>query len=348
MQNSDSTTKERETMMRKLIPAVFLVISIAKPILSCAGQKASDMDAAVENLMRVSGLMVSMDKFPSQIASQFFSGISTSVSEATKRELDRGYSEAYPDGSITAAVAKMLEVGLDDSRLRYLTRMLSSPLAIKMTALALKEPTPKEIDSFTATLASKPPSKDRMALLKEILDESHAVEAYSKIAAVTTESLALATSSGCKDDIKRIRSELQQTRPILTQSILANMMMGMAFTYRSVTNDELRDYLALVRDPAFKTLHTKLAKVIVSEYLSRWKIFERTLIRLGTDLSGETMFAKSCRSAVTEANQVVKSISAQKTAEVKSRRVSSSGMDARHCLSRTAETEVAACAENYR
>ncbi len=301
-------------------------------------------EPTVDNYLSVSGIKTALDQLPPKIAGELFGSLPAGTPEVAREALVQSYDDAYPNGAITEGAAKALKSGNDGSRLNRLIKVVSSPLALKMTALELKEPTPEEAKNFTATLASKPPGPQRVALLKELLDETRSVEAYARIAEVTTESLLVATSSGCADDVKRIREGAAQRRAMIRQAVSSSAMLGLLYAYRSVTDDELREYLATYKEPDARAVNATISKVIVSEYLSRWREFEKTLVRLGGDLSGRSMFAKTCL-AETPAAAAPEGLE-------QARLVASpspySDSDARRCLELNDSKKIAACAERFR
>lgn len=322
--------------------AAFLVAT------SFVAHAADRREPTIENLMTVSGIKVGLDKMPAQVASQLFGNIPASVPETAKRELAKGYAEAFPDGAMTSSVTRALKSANGTPRIARLISIATTPTAMKMTALELKEPNEKELRDFAATIQSKPPSKERVTVLKEILDASRAVDMFSTIAASTAESMTIATSSGCSDDIKRIRVQLISQQPAIREGVFSSMMFSLMYTYRTATDEELRDYLASYRDPDVSAFHVQLAKLTTKEYLSRWKSFEKTLYRLGEDLSGKSMFAKSCRRTallVPAQEAKTKGTGAAKKVPDKS---SLPEMDVRECLTLADNAKIASCAQRYR
>lgn len=336
-------------LMRKVILAAALMLAGGANA-ATEGNQTKSRDATVENFLVVSGLKVSLDKMPAEIAASLFTNIPPTIRDSTRNELVKGYSDAYPPGIITEAVAKSIATGRDAARLPVLMKIVSSPIAQKMTAMELKQPTPEEVKSFAATLPSKPPSKERTTLLKELLDETRSADTFSKIIEVTAESLALAASSGCPDDMKRIRDAFVKQRASVKQAVYSSVLVGMAFTYRDATDNELRDYVSTYKDSNAKEFHENLSKVVATEYLSRWKKFEMTLVRLGGELSDASMFAKSCRRSFSgTATQKVLDVPVKSLGEsTQAAHLPLSGKDARQCLDYEPPLKVATCAEKYR
>ncbi|MBI4988793.1 MAG: hypothetical protein HZC23_08245 [Rhodocyclales bacterium] len=325
--------------MNKTI-AAFLVAT------SLVVQAADRREPTIEELMAVSGIKVGLDKMPAQIATQLFGNMPASTPETARRDLMKGYAEAFPDGAMTVSVTRALKSANGAPRITRLINAATTPTSMKMTALELKEPNEKELRDFAATMQSKPPSRERVAVLKEILDATHAVDIFSTIAVSTSESMAIAASSGCSDDIKSIRAELVSHQPAIREGVFTSMMFSMMYTYRTAADEELREYLASYRDPDVSAFHAQLAKLATKEYLSRWKSFEKTLYRLGGDLSGRSMFAKSCRkTAFLEPTEGAKTKSMDTTALEKS---SFSGKDARECLDLADNIKIASCTQKYR
>jgi len=303
-----------------------------------------------DEFLAASGLKASLDKMPADMASSMFGNMPGSLPEAVKKELFSSYSEAYPQGSITAAVVKALNSGSVSPKLPQLMTIVSTPISKKMLALELKKPTPEDMTKFTSTLSSKPLGEKRVALLKDLIEETHSVDVFSRIAEVTGESIALATSNGCADDVKRIRDGFVKARPVIKQSVYSTVMLSTAFTYRTASDEELRDYVATYRNPDARILNKTVAKAAVTEYLLRWKSFEKTLERLGGDLSDRSIFDKTCRSGRSGmATHKTTAVTTDKPVAV-ARPVQSkaSGIDARRCLEFDNSAKVAACAEKYR
>lgn len=309
-----------------------------------------DREVSVVSFMAESGLKIGLDKLPGQVFLALFANVPESIPEPAKRSLLEGYSAAYPTGAISNAVTKAIQVSKDAERIPRLMEIVSTPISRKMTEMELKDPTQDELLAFSMTLPTKPPTKERLELIKGLIDETRMAEVLSRIVFDATNSIELARSSGCADDLKRIRLQVEQARPAVRQAIYDNALMNMVFTYRTATDSELRDYLATYRDPALKAVHLTVAKTVADEYLKRWRTFEKTLQRLGPDLSDISMFAKTCRKA-----EKTESISAHtvnlseiQLAEENRQQNSLSGKDARDCLTHNDSLLVAICAAKYR
>lgn len=333
--------------MRRLI---FIFLALCTAPIAAHATTAVKGEAAVMAFMAESGLKSELDKLPGQLFAALFLSVPATIPESTKRLIIDSYSAAYPNGSIADSVAKVIRVGKDAENLPKLMTIVSTPIARKMTALEQTEPTQEELLAFSKTLSMKPPSEKRLGLIRALIDESPLVDAISKIAWEASKSIELARSSGCADDLKNIHMQLENARPAMRQGIIGTAVTNMLFVYRTVTDDELQDYIATYRDPVSKAIYLTVAKTVAEEYLKRWRAFEKTLQRVGTDLSDKSMFAKSCRKAEKVETASMQRVSSRAIrSENGSRQQSAlSGMDARSCLSQSENLLVAKCAAKYK
>lgn len=334
----------------------FLFVTVALCISTVAAHAANGIssglpdDAMINKFMVDSGLKTGLDKLPGLLFSQLFANVPASIPNTTKGMLAESYNAAYPEGSISTAVVKAIKTGKDAVIIPHLLEIVSLPVSRKMTALELKEPTQEEFQAYAMALSSKLPAKDRVELVKEVLDETHMPDVISKVALEAGKSIALAESSGCADDMKKISIEFKNNQPSTRQAIYGSALASMLFTYRTATDEELRDYVSTYRDPASKAIHLTIAKVVADEYLKRWKSFELTLQRVGRDLADISMFAKSCRKNEKSENAMKTSVASVSVhlAEASSVRNKASNDDARGCLDLNDNRLVIACAARYK
>ena len=161
---------------------------------------------------------------------------------------------AFKPGKILAALDKGLDKLLTTEEKRELLAHFNSPLGKKVADVEKLASEPEAMAKITA-LAQNPASfADRAALYKELDEAMGATPAM--ISMVTNMSVALqagivaAADNPAKVDIGALKAQIEKQQATVAQQMQAQVAATLAYCYQSLSTDEIKDYLKVVKTPA--------------------------------------------------------------------------------------------------
>ncbi|MEI8349756.1 MAG: hypothetical protein WCI77_06340 [Candidatus Omnitrophota bacterium] len=169
--------------------------------------------------------------------------------------------DAYRPDVLYQIVTEYFQNHFDQAHAIGVSDFLASPLAKKVSALDEKvagSVPVTEIQKFADTLPSHPPSPERLALIKEL---DKAVAASDTQVVMTTalfKSIAQAIDPILPEDKRFAAGELEKTVDMMKTQLrlLLNerniISISFLYTYQSLSDDELRQYIVFWNSPAGK------------------------------------------------------------------------------------------------
>lgn len=151
-----------------------------------------------------------------------------------------------------------MEAHYDPQRIAGVSTHLASPLVQRMTDLEKASSTPPAYDAmmaFAATIEASPPADERLAVLAELDRASHTTELTVTLQVEIFRSIMRVINAYAGEQGGLYLSdEALQNAVLLMQQQLWDEARGMTllsflFTYQSVSDAELRDYIRLHDDP---------------------------------------------------------------------------------------------------
>jgi len=200
----------------------------------------------IDDVLAVSGIKDVLENLPGQISQGIrMSALSDPgrVPESVMSEMQDAAMEAYSSEALIDGVAKAIKENWHEKRLREVLETVSTPLSRRMTALESKEPSPTELGSFVAKLATQPLPSARLALLKQLDDISRSSEFAIKVLSSTVHSVALGATNGCGEGLAAFNKKFEEQRGQFEEDTRNSIRAQMAFTYRSVSDADLRKYI---------------------------------------------------------------------------------------------------------
>lgn len=169
---------------------------------------------------------------------------------------------AFNADKILHLIDEGLEKELTADDKRDLLAYYNSPLGRRTTEL---ENAATNADAQVQEYAKNPAAyADRLTLYKELDNESGA----SGIGATIAENTAIALQVGifsamnASFDIKALKTEAANAHDTLMKQAEQAVLPTFAFTYRSLSTDEVRSYIAFLKTPAAKKFNKALGKLL--------------------------------------------------------------------------------------
>lgn len=155
-----------------------------------------------------------------------------------------------------------MQSDLNAADIRKVIKWLDSPLGIKCTNLEDAASTAeafKEIQSYAAKLEKYPPDSNRLKLLQRwdsaIRGTEFLVELAISTQLATEVGILAALHTDQPLDVSKIRKEIEKSRPQIEEMMKAYMNVAMLYTYDSLADSELEEYILFANSKAGKKYH---------------------------------------------------------------------------------------------
>lgn len=215
-----------------------------------ASSESIDKNKIVEEILELSGMKKQIENYPSLVQSQLAESQNKQKPEVFAI-VSKVMSESYKAETMYQVVLGNLIANFDMNHYTALLNWLHSPLSKKMSQLEEQASTPEalqEMREFAAKLQYNPPSQERIALV-QALDEAVGGTNLS-IEMITLTNLqmykafetAIPEAQRIKEDNweEKFKSTLKDQ---LEQPMKQNTLISFLYVYRSVSDEELREYI---------------------------------------------------------------------------------------------------------
>ena len=205
--------------------------------------------AAVDDVLALTGAKRQIDQIDGHLAMNRKYSFANLAPEVKSR-LDAIFAAAYDPATIFADVRGFVLREFDDDKGARAIAFLRTPLAQTMTRLevaadaAEAEP---ELRAFTLRLRSAPPDAGRLALLQRLDVAARQTELFLAFTMSSLRSFVaianVARPPNARLSPEQLGKEIDTARAQFERMAKGNVLVRALFTYRSVTDDDLRAYV---------------------------------------------------------------------------------------------------------
>src|SRR5262249_28078027 len=161
---------------------------------------------------------------------------------------------------------------------------LRTGLGRRITALENEASSPESAlqqAAFAMQLQIEPPSPDRMQLTRRLEEATgssdHAVAGWETVAVALGIAMTAGTANGRLDGKDILRERLAKLRPDMKLLLLQASLRHMLFTYRTLTDEELRQYVEFLESETGRTLTRIVNGVVINVASGAIERMEATL-----------------------------------------------------------------------
>jgi hypothetical protein len=165
--------------------------------------------------------------------------------------------EAFTPESLKAAMVAELRNKLTVQDIKKVLAWLDSPLGKNCTRLEEEASTPEtltELEKFAAQIKNSPPTAKRLDLLRKLDTAIKGAETNIEIAINNQVAIALAANATLPAEQQippaQIIREMAKIRPQVEAAVKAQTLISDMYTYRSLTEAQIKQYLDFLRSPA--------------------------------------------------------------------------------------------------
>ncbi|HKA40162.1 MAG TPA: hypothetical protein VKD25_10350 [Burkholderiales bacterium] len=212
--------------------------------------------AKVDRLLDAAGIAHSVRQLlPSMMAS--FDDPSQKLPTNVRYALREATEQAFQPEPMIARVRTRMGAALTERQLDDTLAWLDSPLGRRITALENESAEPAalpKILAYARELEKRPLSQPRAGLLREM----DAATGASEVNSLMTEAgiLAVALGMNAAQPVEQqvpadaLRENVKASMPQLRQQVTEMVVLGMSYTYRSLSDQELGSYLKFLKSPS--------------------------------------------------------------------------------------------------
>jgi hypothetical protein len=215
-----------------------------------------DPKALIEEALELSGAKRQVLQIPSVCQSQL-SERQGRMKPADYARLSKTVAESYRSDTLYKAVTDTFKSRFDEKRLLAVRQAWHSPLFKRIAALEAQASAPEaaaRIQEFAAELRRVPPHADRLALIRRVDAATGSTDFNIEIVLATIRGMALgmdpmmpASQRLKPGQLDQILSDMRtQIRAPLKNQVLVSLL----YAYQSLTDEELRAYLAHLESDA--------------------------------------------------------------------------------------------------
>jgi len=235
------------------------------PILSYAHNRDNSQ---IRELYAKAGMQKQLEQLPSLIQTMFDQSAredeqARKMPKSLLSDMSKAIPEAFAPGKLQGTVLSELTEKFTARDAKEVLKWLDSPLGKKCTELEEESYSPEaqaEMEQFTAGLQTSPPTAKRLQVLKEFDSAVRATDSAVDTALATQVALALAVIATFPPErqmpLDAVSREMEKNRPILEAEVRSQVLITNLYTYRNLTEAELKLYIEFAKSPAGSRYHS--------------------------------------------------------------------------------------------
>lgn len=212
--------------------------------------------ALIEEVLELSGAKKQILQIPAVCQSQL-SERQGRMKPADYARLSQIIAESYRPDTLYKAVSDTFKSRFDEKRLLAVRQAWHSPLFKRIAALEAQASTPegaRRMQEFAAQLRRVPPHADRLALIRRVDAATRSTDLNIEIVLATIRGIALGVDPMMPASQRLKPGQLDQLLSDMRAQIRAplknQVLITLLYAYQSLTDEELRAYLAYLESDA--------------------------------------------------------------------------------------------------
>ena len=226
--------------------------------------------ATIDELLELSGVKAQLPGMTSRIAGEFRPRRGQ-MSPKDQAAIDRIVGQILRHETIYALVRDEVRRRLDRAKLEATVAWLRSPVGRKITALeiaASETGAEQKVGAYAASLRTNPPLGRRLELVQRLEWVSGSTDVSLDILAAITRSTAKATSAVSPPDRRlrpgQIERQVEEVKARASDAIAREGLVTMLFTYRSLEDEEIEQYVRFEASDAGRWYNAAMRKAVAA------------------------------------------------------------------------------------
>lgn len=268
-------------------PIYLVILILINPILSI--QAAQDDRNLLSNILELSGIALQLELAPDTVEA---SVVNFLQDQAKEKKLSRDeiryfvekLRDSYAIEVMSKSVLTYLAEKLNPTQIDIILRWLNSGPGAHFVELEGRASQPDQIANlrrFTQQLNESPPTPERIELMRTL--NAATLASKSTLVILMTSKLAIALTNRNIDAADKavttasIRKRISRQQLIVEEETTSMVIIGLLYTYRFVSTEDLRTYIKFAQSPVGITYHEVLLKAYYQAMLDASNKYERAI-----------------------------------------------------------------------
>lgn len=251
-----------------------LIMTLLVCLCGSAPLFADQRDQQITEILTLTGVDASLEQLPA-ILSVTFDNLLDQKPDArqTIEQLKTIMTKGMAPQTLHQHAHDYLRGQFNDNELDAIMQRLSSPLARKMAALEAAASDPdsmKKIIAYAQDLEKNPPTETRINLIADLVNASNALESGLSLRAGFFRGFLEATARLDPADKRisqqQIDAQIDVLRERMQQPLAQEIILTFFYIYRSTSDEELREYIALYEKPEMVRFNHELNQAMAQAF----------------------------------------------------------------------------------
>ena len=265
------------------------LLSVLAPLLAVilalpGNALAAKQQQLIDEIFELSGTNNLFVQIPALIESTFDQMDAHKV-DARIGAVKRIMTKAFEPDKLRHNAVEYINDQLTPAQLQRVREQLTSPLAQKITALESAATNPDsttKMMAYSRQLQQNPPPETRIELIADLINASNAVE--SSLAVRTEFFRGFLEAASQLDPVEKrmssaeIDEQIGMLREQMEETTAQEVILAFLYTYQSLQDSELKQYIALYQDEAMARFTTELNKAIAHSFRTAGKEMMKEII----------------------------------------------------------------------
>lgn len=222
----------------------------ALPVSSWAAANSQGGSDSALRLMRSSGMYEQLGTLAPAIEQQMEMQAG-GIPERVRSQITKAMRESYAASLLRESAHQHLERNLSAVHLDEVEAWLGSRTGRRITELEKQASTPEavgKIQAFASSLSANPPKPDRLLLIQNLDRLTRSSQSGTEVTVRMAAAVAhgLVAASGQTAAATEIDAAIEAQRPMLAASVQQATLVTFLYTYQSLPESELREYIAFM------------------------------------------------------------------------------------------------------
>jgi len=265
------------------------LLSVLAPLLAVTltlpgNAPAANQQQLIDEIFELSGTNTLFVQIPALIESTFDQMDARKV-DARIGAVKQIMTKAFEPGKLRHNAVDYISDQLTPAQLQRVRVQLTSPLAQKITALesaATDTDSTAKMMAYARQLQHNPPPDTRVELIADLINASNAVE--SSLAVRTEFFRGFLEAASQLDPVEKrmssteIDEQIGMLRDQMEETTAQEVILAFLYTYQSLQDGELKQYIAIYQDEAMARFTTELNKAIAHSFRTAGKEMMKEII----------------------------------------------------------------------
>lgn len=229
---------------------------------SALAQETTDCSSLIDKTFEVTGTTQEIAQIPDSVT-QFARNSGATLTPDVAQRMKRALA---PQILLKALKDSFLQ-DCDESMLKDVIGGMDTPFGVRMRDVELKEQNPNTAQrriAFYKDMRLHPPGDKRHDLVIQMDDATESSQvAWDMVTAMTKAVGAVGGSSSVSE--ADLEAQRQKYQPLLRTAALCDLL----FVYRNVSDDDLAQYVALLRTPSYEKFNRTMSRSLVNTFVSQ-------------------------------------------------------------------------------